>query len=211
MAYFRSYEFTFSDDFFGDRNLKRQTVFSGLERLEGSESVMWAPILLGLMCVGAIGLFVAGGGLWINSVLEEKDGLNKQLVTPCFTFVGGIILAKAHLAATLVACVLRSKYRRATLLARVHELGLHLLQSLTVINALFWLSNVLESADVLLVHNPDITWLGKTNSTLHKQCAGTVLGFIGTLLLLLANAGATLRARYPSGNVDTSYNMVTPS
>ena len=163
------------------------------------------------MCVGAIGLFVAGGGLWINSVLEEKDGMNKQLVTPSLTSVGGIVLAKAHLAGTLVGCVLRSKYRRTTLLARVHEFGLHLLQSLTVINSLFWLSNVLATADILLVNNPDFTWVGPTTSTLHKQCAGTLLGFIGTLLLFLANAGATLRARFPPSNVDTSYSMVTPS
>ena len=190
----------------GERKLKWQKRFERDRR-----SRMWAPILQGLMCVTAIGLFVAGGGLWINSVLEEKDGMNKQLVTPSLTSVGGIVLAKAHLAGTLVGCVLRSKYRRTTLLARVHEFGLHLLQSLTVINSLFWLSNVLATADILLVNNPDFTWVGPTTSTLHKQCAGTLLGFIGTLLLFLANAGATLRARFPPSNVDTSYSMVTPS
>jgi len=171
---------------------------------------MWAPILLGVMCLASIGLFCAGGGVWLNSILDQDSPNDKVVFSPSLTMTAGVVLAFAHIGSTLFSAAFHSLCRRAPILGRAHELGLHLLLSFTILNAGSWLDILMGSVDVLLVADAPYVEINNL-SYYQKRCAAGVLGLVGSLLLLIVNGGSTLRARYSCSNGDqSSYNMNSP-
>jgi len=171
---------------------------------------MWASVLLGLMCLASIGLFCAGGGVWLNSILDQDSPNDKVVFSPGLTLAGGVFLAFAHLGSTLLSTVFHSMYRRAPILGRAHELGLHLLLSFTILNAGIWLEILMGAVDVLLVAEAPYVDIPNLNMY-QKRCAAGALGLVGSLLLLIVNGVSTLRARYSCSNGDqSSYNMNSP-